>query len=289
MENFKSALLLILVSFLGFTSCEKSELTENTQDQTKAIITPGKGIDAVYHGVNVKLIEMENGKYLFGGDVILDRKDFVLPGETKVSARGTFEGATWTGKRIKWKYDTGVSETVKAAWRSAMSKWRTSNSFIFERVESTSSSQLLVIQENNSGVAYATSIGAKQNEIVYISIDPAVYSSVLVGSLTHELGHVLGLIHEHQRKDRDNSIIINYDNILPEWRYNFDVAPFSVANGTFDFKSIMLYNPYNGFAIDQTQPVFTKKDGTTWTPQTTYVSKGDAAAITEMYKNVVRQ
>ena len=44
--------------------------------------------------------------------------------------------------------------------------------------------------------------------------------SPLVRVVTHELFHVLGRLHEHQRQDRDYYVKIMWDNILdgePSW------------------------------------------------------------------------
>lgn len=35
------------------------------------------------------------------------------------------------------------------------------------------------------------------------------------GAMIHELGHVVGFNHEHQRPDRDDFIIVHWDNINP--------------------------------------------------------------------------
>lgn len=61
----------------------------------------------------------------------------------------------------------------------------------------------------------------------------------------HELGHVLGFFHEHQRPDRDEYIVINKDGI------NFDQAGdafekrgdyINSLNVEYDYASIMHYS-----------------------------------------------
>ena len=49
-----------------------------------------------------------------------------------------------------------------------------------------------------------------------------------VGTSIHELGHALGLVHEHQRSDRDQYVIINTENIDPEYLFAFDCLSQSI-------------------------------------------------------------
>lgn len=74
-----------------------------------------------------------------------------------------------------------------------------------------------------------------------ISLNPLTYSSVVV----HELGHTLGLVHEHQRPDR-------LEYILPEGIHEEE---FGQAFGPFDYESVMLYDcQYNNvLLIDQSK------------------------------------
>jgi hypothetical protein len=60
----------------------------------------------------------------------------------------------------------------------------------------------------------------------------------------HELGHVLGFFHEHQRWDRDEFVTIHYDNIKPGRSGDYDwVAKTNwlVSSLTYDYQSIMQY------------------------------------------------
>ena len=63
--------------------------------------------------------------------------------------------------------------------------------------------------------------------------------------VTHEVGHALGLFHEHQRLDRDDHVEINYNNIQPAATFNFDKAtPENIMNKgiPYDYNSMMGYS-----------------------------------------------
>lgn len=112
----------------------------------------------------------------------------------------------------------------------------------------------------------------------------------------HELGHVLGLHHEHQRYDRDDYVTIHWDNIQQEGRSQFaknfklfyiQVGSVNVpignrTDGTYDYLSIMHYFP-DAFAIDDTQPTITRKDGGLLVDNSIF-SYGDTLTIRNLYK-----
>ena len=61
-------------------------------------------------------------------------------------------------------------------------------------------------------------------------------------SLLHELGHLIGFYHEHQRPDRDNYIQIHYQNLAKSSYYvQFQKYDFETY-GAYDFASIMHYS-----------------------------------------------
>ena len=86
-----------------------------------------------------------------------------------------------------------------------------------------------------------------------------------LGNVIHEIGHAAGLLHEHQRPDRDDFVTINEENIdlSPEqFQTNFGIREDGVTLGEYDFASIMHYSrKIPSFAVDQDLDVITPPNG----------------------------
>ena len=110
-----------------------------------------------------------------------------------------------------------------------------------------------------------------------------VSANCAAGSVMHEIGHVLGLEHEHTRPDRDQYITIHWDNITPDKQHNFDLAPAgSRLPDVYDYASIMHYGTHN-FSSNG-RATISSADGVTRTiGQRTAPSDGDIAAIASLY------
>ena len=72
-----------------------------------------------------------------------------------------------------------------------------------------------------------------------------------VASVIHEVGHTLGLKHEHQRPDRDDFVTVHTKNIQPASKSNFEKLSASsvITTSDYDFQSIMHYAT-TAFSID---------------------------------------
>jgi hypothetical protein len=108
------------------------------------------------------------------------------------------------------------------------------------------------------------------------------------GVIMHEIGHALGLIHEHKRPDRNNFITVNAANIKAGFIGQFTpVDNTDCPVGTYDCGSIMHYGP-TSFSVDGVQPTITVTNPAVCTNigQRNALSAGDVAAARVMYDSV---
>nr|UZC46533.1 hatching enzyme [Exorista sorbillans]WFF64589.1 hatching enzyme [Exorista sorbillans] len=64
------------------------------------------------------------------------------------------------------------------------------------------------------------------------------------GTVLHELMHVLGFMHEQNRKERDSYVTIQFQNVQENAVANFQKAPNTIAFGVgYDYGSVMHYSP----------------------------------------------
>lgn len=201
-------------------------------------------------------------------------------------------GIKWNNGVVNYHWDS-IEEAHKKALLTAMRTWEKScdNLIKFNEIANTDWNNFLcnigaipVIRmrtgELEEGVAGLTSQIGQCNG-GYLTISNKISSFQLPSTCLHELGHVLGLIHEHQRADRDNYLVVknsvSYETFLsdmlswwsnlkfPEylgglvwkvkpvkilwWTINLPYLEWSntafhitTLSGDFDFDSIMLYS-----------------------------------------------
>jgi hypothetical protein len=69
-------------------------------------------------------------------------------------------------------------------------------------------------------------------------------------TIAHEIGHAAGLIHEHQRSDRNDFVRVEEDNIKPGREKDFARIDDSINLTDYDYRSIMHYKSDTGSKQD---------------------------------------
>ena len=229
-----------------------------------------------FRGVPITYEEI-NGEAVWQGDIILSEKD-LAPVESSGSnpnARSLGIGRMETSYR--WKnstipYEIGYGANA-ATIQAAIAHWEAKTPLQFvQRTNQTDYVQFIPSFGNASSVGRQ---GGKQ----YISLQ----TNASVGMAIHEIGHAVGLFHEHSRSDRDEWITFHDQNAIESEKYQFS-TDLGFKYGPFDFNSIMLFGSYQ-FSKNG-QPTLTRKDGSTWVANTMGLSAGDIATVISMYSNI---
>lgn len=107
------------------------------------------------------------------------------------------------------------------------------------------------------------------------------------GRFMHEIGHALGLLHEHQRPERNSIVTITKENARPGQDINFDIRTSDCPVGPYECGSIMHYGEL-AFSVDGVKktvevinPAVCSNIG-----QRTALSVGDIAAVRAMYETI---
>lgn len=231
---------------------------------------------------------------------------------------------TWTKGVINYRWGN-ISDEYKKIVLESMNTWKTKTSekVSFNELENngwnnfqlgiyaigcvTISEKDLGYTPADGGVTGNATLGYRGGNSSTLYLDDDLTGTLLIQTTLHELGHVLGLYHEHQRYDRDSYILIpeeklsnttNYGIIPKEtsnlrwgvksvrigfWTINLYYpiwwnSTYSTVEGDFDFNSIMLYD---GFTIQSNKRYLNNYNYTTH--QGTTLSENDIQMIKNKY------
>ncbi len=108
-------------------------------------------------------------------------------------------------------------------------------------------------------------------------------ASCALGTLVHEMGHTIGLYHEHQRPDRSTYVTFTPANADKPWiAGNFDIPTYNYQTiGLYDLASIMHYPPFS-FTKNNLPVLESIPPGIPLSNSTGY-SAGDIDAIKRLY------
>jgi hypothetical protein len=162
--------------------------------------------------------------------------DMYLPLEIVRSA-SPFTFDRWNDGAMPVEFNGNVNPRQQAAFFTACRWWgETSNVHCVNR---TSERDYLSVVSTTKNRSFVGRIGGAQKL--------EIFSWHSLGTIAHELGHALGLIHEHQRVDRDSWVRIAWVHVEEQYRRDFErIDTQNNLWSFYDYESIMHYGPTAG-------------------------------------------
>lgn len=288
--TYKSLYSFFFPSFLLSISTIILLISSSLQADDSLLLTSNQRATTIINVNGVpQLIEYDivDGRAIYQGDIELGEVN--LLGDLKIAVRGTLK---WPNGIVFYDFHRNFDEQrqLDALW--AMEHIQENTGIIF--IPRTYQRARIVFKEvNDRCSSFIGRTGVSQA----IRLAPRCSR----GTIVHEILHALGLWHTHSRSDRDEHVIIHWENIRLLSRHNFQKHTDGIFMGQrgydigpYDIDSIMHYGSYafcrrdsnGGCRRDENGsrlPTITRLDGTTFGAQRDRMSPHDIAAVKQYY------
>ena len=221
--------------------------------------TLGDEQTGLYRGMPVTY-RVNNGKAIFQGDIILEKVDHVSPVDLD-SFGVAYAQYLWpkVGNQYQIPYLIGGGSGNLTNLNNAISQFNStfSNIQFVARTSQTDYVNFYFDPNDNSGQCEAN-LGRAGGE-QQVGGAGGSFTPCVVGTILHEMGHTVGLYHEHTRPDRNTYLSVNYNNVIKGSFFNYDQVHDNGQQATlFDFASLMEYPAFtytrNGNPVMETIP-----------------------------------
>ncbi|MBQ0150661.1 MAG: hypothetical protein KBT08_08640 [Bacteroidales bacterium] len=291
----RNQLILSAITVILLASCQEESIEPNNsmlrEEMAMAIATKSDyeqsseiAIEAFPHVEKTPvmlpsgvLVAQMDSLYILQGDIVLSGEQLnqlAYPQIERAAITSDFV-KYWPNHTVYYTYRQGFSGSNEV--QSAISEWENKTGLDF--VYGTGRGNYIEFSNNFEGSYYSSSIGMSGGRQI-ISL---YYNQIEPGVVMHEIGHAIGLFHEHCRADRDNYITICTENIIDGGIPQFEKNTFAQERtiGPFDFGSIMLYNSSQGSRNGL--PTMLNVNGFPFTAQIDSLSYWDAETVKAIY------
>lgn len=248
-------------------SCDKSndDLVADSNPSSKEETKEGK-----LNGQSITYIR-KDGKNFFQGDIVLSDNQLNDDSQKK----GGVSNWRWPGGKIYYTIANNMGSTNRNKIINAVNQYNnyTDTRWIPRTNQNNYVQFIFGSSTGSDGWAHIGYQGGRQT----ISLD----QNISLGSVIHEMGHTVGLYHEHTRRDRDNHVRILWDNIQSGQSYNFNKYSSGVDIGSFNINSVMMYWP-NSYSRNGL-PTITRANGSSFTYVRNGFTNGDIQTINSIY------
>lgn len=180
----------------------------------------------------------------------------------------------WKNGKVYYEFAPDVTAENRQRFVDAYKVWESVAELEF--IERTDQVNYIYVQNDNRNYAIVGMVGGKQ----ILSIVSWQSKYIIV----HEIGHSLGMWHEHMRSDRDDYVTVIDENINPKQTYNFTKRQ-TQNYSSYDFLSIMHYG-LGAFSINGSNTIEPHSQFfplAQYAGQRSYISGGDQMGVASHY------
>ena len=180
------------------------------------------------------------------GDLLVIEGDIIVgPANTDREKTASLRGfghdrllERWPNGVIPYSFDAGITDEQRESVALAIAHYHDKTRILFEEAGADDGHSTRLVFRPIGGCASYVGRTDLEEQDIFIE-------NCSTGSIIHELAHVIGLYHEHTRRDRDNFITVKFDDVIERNRGNFEILTANTAHyGDYDYGSITHYGEY---------------------------------------------